>query len=134
MIENKNKMPVWAWILISVGVVGLVIILSIINNSTSPEKLITKFIEDEGYTINLLELSEEGSTLSMDGKGSSDMQAITGLMGMARLYPESKEYNVQILTDMVTCSYTINSETAEKVREDSSILLKEFSLMNKVCY
>ena len=52
MAENKNKMPVWAWILISVGVVGLVIILSIINNSTSPEKLITKFIHSHSRIIS----------------------------------------------------------------------------------
>ena len=136
MSKNKDTLPVWGWILIiSGGIIFLIILLVIwVNYSTNPESLITEFIEDEGYTINFLELSEKTSELSMDGKGSLDMQAITGLMGMVRLYPDSKQYHVKILTDLLTCSYTINAETAEKVREDSRTLLKDFSLMNKVCY
>lgn len=133
MVENKFYKEEWFWVIVGVVILGIIFAI-FFNSNTNPESLITKFIENEGYTIILLELSEGGSTLNMDGKGSSDRQAIAGLMGMVRLYPNSKKYTVEILSDTQTCSYTIDSETAERVREDSKILLEEFSLMNKICY
>lgn len=133
---SKNKFPDWALFLIIFGSILLLGILLFVwlNSSTSSESLITEFIEGQGYVIISLYSTEEKVTLIMDGKGSTDMQAITGFIGISRSYPDSKEYRVEIRTDTQTCSYKINSATAEKVREDSTILLTESSLMNKFCY
>ncbi|MDP2673029.1 MAG: hypothetical protein Q8O84_04420 [Nanoarchaeota archaeon] len=100
------------------------------GESTISKKDAIQFLEDQGYTVNNLEFSKERSTLSMDKKGAVDLQVTTGFGVLVRSSPSSQEYNLDILTETQTCSYTANFTTAEMFRKDSFEALK---LVKSVC-